>query len=384
MRVIDQELVNDIDPTDDTALSRLGDGTEPYAVVYRDLDYSVLEYVDLDSLSISNFCLKFKIGLGWVIKVFPPDWNGHTKIIQLSPKLYESHSSIYAEPVRDFVPDAWDLKYTHSWKYEGTKIEAVSFKFLPNTYDVKESGYVKLIETENVFDVIFISYNELNAEENYQRLLEKCPTAKRISGVKGILNAHKAAADLATTEMFWVIDGDAYLVDDFKFTSVPYDRNKVHIWHSKNPINGLEYGYGGVKLFPKHAFSNLNESDIIDVSSSVGNGTIIVKQIACETRFNTDDFNTWKSAFRESAKLALNIVKGLPDISRASRERITVWCSQGDDPYALDGARQGALFSKQNSTDISKINDFEWLYEQFSNRQGLIQQRPDGQQDMAV
>ena len=52
--------------------------------------------------------------------------------------------------------------------------------------------------------------------------------------------------------MFWVIDADAEVTEEFMFDYIPdvYDKEVVHVWGSKNPVNGLEYGYGGVKLFP--------------------------------------------------------------------------------------------------------------------------------------
>ena len=42
------------------------------------------------------------------------------------------------------------------------------------------------------------------------------------------------------------------------------DRDAVHVWRSRNPINDLEYGYGGVKLFPRIATINVdvNKSDM--------------------------------------------------------------------------------------------------------------------------
>jgi hypothetical protein len=43
-------------------------------------------------------------------------------------------------------------------------------------------------------DIIFLSYDEPNAEKHYADLLTKVPWAKRVHGVKGSDNAHKACA----------------------------------------------------------------------------------------------------------------------------------------------------------------------------------------------
>ena len=60
-----------------------------------------------------------------------------------------------------------------------------------------------------MYDIIFISYSEPNAEENYQRVKARFPLVKRVKDIKGIHNAHIAAAKKSFTQMFWVVDGDA-------------------------------------------------------------------------------------------------------------------------------------------------------------------------------
>ena len=361
MRTIDSDLIKGISPSDDESLSKLGGGVESFVVVNPELDMSVLDYINLHIEPTSN-CFKFKVGNGWIAKAFPAEWSGSTRIIQLQPKIYDLKVNYYVETTATtYVPDAWDLKYIHIWNYEGTDIEAVSAKYMPSAEEKKLIGTVKFINHENIFDVIFISNNEPEAESNWERLKHKWPGAKRVNGVKGILNAHKAAAELATTEMFWVVDADAYIVDNFAFTSIPYDREAVHIWHSRNPVNGLEYGYGGVKLFPRELLLN-NNNTLVDVSTSLGK-TRIIKQIACETRFNTDPFNTWKSAFRECAKLASRTIKN--QISSDTQHRLEVWCNSPD-PYAAAGAKAGKEFGEEHKTQLVKINDYEWLYEQFN------------------
>lgn len=95
-----------------------------------------------------------------------------------------------------------------------------------------------------------LSYREPEADANYAKLLEKVPNAKRVHGVKGIFNAHQRASEIADTRMFYVIDADAILLDDFKFEYFPtvWDEDTVHVWKSKNPINGLVYGFGWIEI----------------------------------------------------------------------------------------------------------------------------------------
>ena len=55
-----------------------------------------------------------------------------------------------------------------------------------------------------MLDVVQISYNEEQADENFEILQMFAPDAKRIIGVKGIFNAHQAAAEIAETNHFYV------------------------------------------------------------------------------------------------------------------------------------------------------------------------------------
>jgi hypothetical protein len=159
---------------------------------------------------------------------------------------------------------------------------------------------------------------EPGSEENWQRLLEFAPKAKRVKDVVGIFNAHRACATASTTENFWVVDADAWIVDDFDFSWEP-DANLMHwntpetqcisIWKSINPVNSLTYGYGGVKLFPREPFIKKNIWEI-DMSTSLADVIISKDTISCETRFNCTPESAWIGAFRECAKLAsLSIIK---------------------------------------------------------------------------
>ena len=220
-----------------------------------------------------------------------------------------------------------------------------------------------------MYDIIFISYQEPNADENFANLKQKYPTAKRVHGVKGIHQAHIAAAKKCFTKMFWVVDADAILLDDFNFDyKVPdHQLDHVHVWRSQNPINDLVYGYGGVKLLPRKLTLNVDITSP-DMTTSISSNFMAMKDISNITAFNTDPFNTFKSAFRECAKLSSKVIKGQHD--EETEKRLETWCTVGEDKpygsYALAGARAGREFGISNSNDIKLINDFDWLNEQFS------------------
>ena len=220
-----------------------------------------------------------------------------------------------------------------------------------------------------MYDIVFISFGETYAEDNWNLLKSRFPTAKRIANVKGIHQAHIKAAKKCFTKMFWVVDADAQLVDDFSFDYEVDDYNleTVHVWRSINPVNDLVYGYGGVKLLPRKLTLNMDTSKP-DMTTSISNKFCAVEQIANITAFNTDEFSTWRSAFRECAKLASKAIQG--QIDEETEARLETWTTVGHDrpfgEYAIRGARAGREFGLSRSNDIQLINDYDWLREQFN------------------
>jgi hypothetical protein len=230
-----------------------------------------------------------------------------------------------------------------------------------------------------MLDVIQISYYEETADENFELLKISAPHAKRVIGVKGIFEAHKAAAELAETTNFYVIDADAIIEEDFTFNFRPDSRKLeyghipenecVYVWRSRNPVNDLVYGYGGVKLFPRKALLNAKKWNV-DMTTTLGCSFVPKYQVSNITAFNTNPFETWKSAFRECTKLASSIIPNGDNVD--NEYRLNVWCSRGRErpygEYSIMGAVQGRDFGTHYRTDISglkNINDFEWLKNQF-------------------
>jgi len=220
------------------------------------------------------------------------------------------------------------------------------------------------------FDVVFLSYGETFADGNFQRLLDKAPNAKRVDGVKGIFSAHKAASSITDTSMVYIVDADAELKDDFDFDYVPpeSDRGFAHVWRSINPVNGLEYGYGGVKLFPTKML-RASEFWSVDFTTSFSEGLKSMKQISNVTRFNTSAFETWRSAVRECTKLSSSIIE------RADSEtahRLETWMNTGFykafGSYAIEGAHHGNNHGrtyKNHVNLLNKINDYDYLRGEF-------------------
>jgi len=243
-----------------------------------------------------------------------------------------------------------------------------------------------------MLDVFFLSYNEPYADKNFERLLEFAPLARRVNGVKGFYEAHRRCAELSMTYNFYVVDADAWIVDDFNFSFTPStapgyykpESDFLYVWSSINPINGLTYGYGGVKLFPKMALLNKKISSI-DFTTGVGLETKVLDTVSNVTKFNHDEFYTWRAAFREVVKLSSGVIldslrtrlseEEIEGIKRESDQRIAAWLTYTTDAehgqWANIGAEQAICFSKKYDNDqraLAYINDIEWLRHEFTRQ----------------
>jgi hypothetical protein len=269
-----------------------------------------------------------------------------------------------------------DRKYIHVWYLDpiytnGEKIWAAKMQTSDKAKGEKEMGYIVPLFPDRI-DVVFISYNEQDAEKNWQRVLEKAPWAKRVDGVKGIFEAHKEAAKIAQTDMFYAVDGDAYLTDDWRFDYQPgiFDRDCTYIWYSKNSINNLTYGYGGVKLFPRKTLLEKRSWHNLDLSTSVTDKIKIIERVSNYTNFNTDPFSTWRSVFRECVKLYINNQEHPETFEH--QLRLDQWLEPKQDieysKIILDASTKAVEFAKKNSkntAELIKINDRSWLEKQF-------------------
>ena len=226
-----------------------------------------------------------------------------------------------------------------------------------------------------MFDIIFMSYEEPNAQEHWEAVKQKYPWARRVHGVKGLVNAHVECAKLCRTDMYYHIEADNELTEEFdpSFKPSKYDRDTVHVWRAKNSVNDLVYGYSGIKLFPKKNVLALDPTKVVDFTTSVSDKFKAVQIVGSTVHYDTDPYNTWKASFRECAKLSARIIDRQKDAE--TDERLNTWCSVGKGAYgdySIAGALDGTQYGKfANQDDMVKVNDWDWLkdrYEQATNR----------------
>jgi hypothetical protein len=226
-------------------------------------------------------------------------------------------------------------------------------------------------------DIVFLSYDEPNADLHYADLCNKVPWAKRVHGVKGSDAAHKAAAELSETD--WVITVDADNIVDNKFFNVEIaddPKIQVYSWLAKNRINGLLYGNGGLKIWRKDFILNMkthedSDSDRAQVDFCWEEGYQQFKECYSETIITESPFQAWRAGFREGVKMTLQDGVRVPPQEIQQRvwwhniHRLRMWSTVGmheeNGKYAILGARMGTYMTNCTDWDYVQVRDFEEL-----------------------
>ena len=166
-------------------------------------------------------------------------------------------------------------------------------------------------------DVIYLSYDEPNAEKNYADLLTKVPWAKRVHGVDGSDKAHKACAKISDSQRFITVDGDNIVKPEFINQSVTFVpgtdlTKKVISWAGYNNINGLMYGNGGIKCWDKNAVLDMKtheNADLNNVKAQVDFcwdlDYVQLNDCMSLVENNYTPQQAWRAGFREGVKMCL-------------------------------------------------------------------------------
>jgi len=240
-------------------------------------------------------------------------------------------------------------------------------------------------------DIIFLSYDEPNAEKNYADLLTKAPWAKRVHGVKGSDAAHKACAKLSETEYFITVDADNIVNPKFLEVEIDIDAlgltpDHVFSWCGKIHVNGLEYGNGGLKMWTRKFVNNMRtheNSDPEDVKGLVefcfDDKYYQFNENYSESFTNASPFQAWRAGFREGVKMSLDQgakVKDLRGIWWQNYQRLLIWCNIGEDvkngAWSIYGAREGAYLTNCTDWDYANVRDFDWLTNEWQNKYSQI------------
>tara|TARA_R110000823_G_scaffold315547_1_gene448089 strand:- start:24 stop:950 length:927 start_codon:yes stop_codon:yes gene_type:complete len=243
------------------------------------------------------------------------------------------------------------------------------------------------------YDIVYLSYDEPNAEKNYADLLTKAPWAKRVHGVEGSDAAHKACAAISETDRFITVDGDNIIRPGFleQDIDIPQGSNletSVISWCGKNEINGLLYGNGGLKCWPKEYVLEMKTHENADVNNVAAQVDFCwdlkyIQQNSCysDVHNNATPHQAWRAGFREGVKMALDQgAKPTKDQFLSGHwknlHRLWIWLMIGADvengTWAIYGAREGLYKTMCTDWDFVQVRDFEYLNSLWKNEYSKI------------
>jgi hypothetical protein len=236
--------------------------------------------------------------------------------------------------------------------------------------------------------VVFLSFDEPNADAHHEQLYNNHPRkdlVKRVHGVVGFDAAHKAAADAAGTDRFFTVDADC-LVDKTLWTKAleitPELQKATFSWSSRNAVNGLVYGNGGIKLWyapyvknmqTHEAASDADERDNVDFCWDFDNYKQMNNTYGTVYN-NASPFQAFRAGFREGIKMCLDrgtkiaIKDFKTKFYPANYSRILTWMTVGRDVengiWAMYGARMAAvlLYTDKKFNHVN-IRDYQWFKE---------------------
>lgn len=244
------------------------------------------------------------------------------------------------------------------------------------------------------FDVVFLSYDEPNADLHFADLCNKVPWAKRVHGIKGSDEAHKEAARQSETD--WVITVDADNIVDNKFFNLDLDFNNdaidVYSWLGRNNINGLQYGNGGLKIWRKDFILNMktheaSDSERAQVDFCWENGYRQFMTCYSDVHINGSPFQSWRAGFREGVKMTLTDGVKVPRHEIQERvwwhnlHRLRIWSTVGSHVehglFAILGARMGNYMTNCTDWNYVDVRDFEILRNIYNNQVKKYEQDTD-------
>src|SRR6056300_1129395 len=231
-------------------------------------------------------------------------------------------------------------------------------------------------------DIVFLSYDEQNAEKNYADLRRKIPWAKRVHGVDGSDAAHKACAEISDTKHFITVDGDTIV--DPEFLNVELDTTAMGLnddyqfsWCGNINVNGLKYGNGSLKMWTKDFVQNMKThentdgSDDTQVEFCYFDNYYQLNENYSTSIINSSPAQAWRAGFREGVKMSLDRGSKVKDLNKdiwaKNLHRLLIWMNVGTDVehgwWSCFGARQGCYLTMCTDWNYYLTRDFKALNE---------------------
>lgn len=231
--------------------------------------------------------------------------------------------------------------------------------------------------TDKPLDIVYISNGEPDAERWYNHLTTVVESQiphghqkiHRIQNINGRIAAYHAAARASQSAWFFAVFAKLEVVGSFDFTWQPdyWQEAKHYIFHSRNCLNGLEYGHMGVIVYNKRLVLETIESGL---DFTLSQKHTVIPELSAIAYFNQDPWMTWRTAFREVLKLKL-FMEQSPTLE--TEHRLNTWLTnaQGDNAeWCLRGSCDAVDYFNDVGGDYDKLMlsfDWPWLRKRFFN-----------------
>jgi len=233
--------------------------------------------------------------------------------------------------------------------------------------------------------VVFLSFDEPNCRAHFEELIKHHPNpalVKNVHGVKGFDAAHKAAAEAAGTTRFFTVDADCLVNPEIWNKKVIFDKDNQHAtysWSSRNAVNGLIYGNGGIKLWYAPYVKNMKTHEAADAEDARDNVDFCwdfenykqMNETYGTVYANGSAKQAFRAGFREGIKMGLD-QGNLVDLTKITYKmypsnfsRWLIWMTVGADiengDWTIYGARLAAYMLYAKQFDHTVIKDYEWF-----------------------
>jgi hypothetical protein len=275
---------------------------------------------------------------------------------------------IDSEPISLWTPDTKNILITSTGATRIIVPKEAKDYVENELYDYPYISRSKSLVQSQPLDIVFLSNGETGADENYEHLLKVTKglhnRVVRVDRVNGRVQAYHAAAKASETPWMFTVFAKLKVNDKFDWAWQP-DRLQVpkhYIFHATNPVNGLEYGHQAMIAYNKKItlantgtgldFTLDNEHEVVELNSGIA-------------VYNTDEWSTWRTAFREALKLRA-------DNSQVSKDRLEAWLTVGNgnfSEYSTKGAKDAVEYYNEVNGDLAKLRlsyDWPWLQKRFN------------------
>jgi hypothetical protein len=244
--------------------------------------------------------------------------------------------------------------------------------------------FFKNINLLKKYDCFYLTFDEPEKEQRWNTIKKLIPHAQWVDNIEGFDKAHKECARRSNTERLTIIDGDNQFLSPMPVLRVPrkiLQKKYVLSYSSENNINGLSYGNGGLKSWPRDVLlSSKTHEESTDEEGAVDFCFKIpyyqMPESPTQTIINLTPYQAFRAGYREGVKMSLlegkvinfhsntdNSLKNL--IPRSNYYRLKVWLEVGRDIpnglWAIYGARLGLMNLINDKRTLSDIREYSWF-----------------------